>query len=758
MGKWTRRGVLSAGVLGGTGLVIGIAVRPGNPTETAGHLVTSEGENLLHIYLKIDDQNRATAILPHSEMGQGAQTALTQMLAEELDADWDLMRFEEAPADAEYANMAVGRGYLFKGVDFPDAVVPTVDGLMLNLADAMGMQVTGGSMSIRATGQYFLRAAGASVREMLVKTAAKAWGVPAGEIRTAKSMLHHDSTGRSAPYSEFAAAAAEMTPSSTPKLKKTSEFSVIGQSKPRHDIPSKVDGTAMFAMDVKRPGMVYAAVKRTPVAGGSLRRVDDSAARAMNGVIDVVKLGPSSAAGLVGSYSAGDTIAVVADSYWKAEKALAALDIEWNTNGKEQVSSASIFEQFDRDITAGVDRANDVAMGDANAAFDSAATVLTADYRVPYLAHTCMEPPNATAEVTADRAEVWVGCQNPLGFRQHLAANLGLDLEQVTLHNYFMGGGFGRKSNADYALQAAMIARQVGRPVQMVYSRGEDIKQDFYRPAVQSRFKAGLDADGKLVAWQNTYVDKHEPVEAPLIPYAVASQDIGHVASPTHVPFGAWRSVDHSQHGFFTESFVDEAAHAAGRDPYEFRAEMLKDKPRMLAVLNRVAKEADWGRPMEEGRGRGISLQESFGSIVGQVVEVTVSGGKTWVDRVVAVIDAGYAVSPDGMKAQIESGVIYGLSAAMYGEITIEKGAVAQSSFADYDAIRMHDAPVIETHIINSGAEMGGAGEPGTPGVAPALANAIFDATGKRVRTLPVIKADLRSDAEASPAVAAVGA
>jgi len=238
----------------------------------------------------------------------------------------------------------------------------------------------------------------------------------------------------------------------------------------------------------------------------------------------------------------------------------------------------------------------------------------------------------------------------------------------------------------------------------------------------------------------------------------MAAQEIGHATTTTPVPIGAWRSVDHSQHGFFTESFVDEAAHAAGKDPYEFRAEMLNDKPRLLAVLNRVAKEADWGRPMEEGRGRGISLQESFGSIVGQVVEVTVSGGKTWVDRVVSVIDAGYAVSPDGTKAQIESGVIYGLSAAMYGEITIEDGAVAQSSFADYDAIRMHDSPVLETHIINSGAEIGGAGEPGTPGVAPALANAIFDATGKRVRTLPIIKADLRSDAEASPAVAALGA
>jgi isoquinoline 1-oxidoreductase beta subunit len=267
-----------------------------------------------------------------------------------------------------------------------------------------------------------------------------------------------------------------------------------------------------------------------------------------------------------------------------------------------------------------------------------------------------------------------------------------------------------------------------------------------------------LDADGKLIAWQNTYVEKHEPIEAPLIPYSVTSQDIGHVASPTHVPFGAWRSVDHSQHGFFTESFIDEAAHAAGRDPFEFRVEMLKDKPRLLAALKRVAKEADWTRPLEEGRGRGISLQESFGSIVAQVVEVTVSNGKTWVDRVVSVIDAGYAVSPDGTKAQIESGVIYGLSAAMYGEITIENGAVAQSSFSDYDAIRMHDSPVMETHIINSGAEIGGAGEPGTPGVAPALANAIFDATGKRIRTLPIMNADLRSDSEATPAVAAVSA
>jgi isoquinoline 1-oxidoreductase beta subunit len=756
MGKWTRRAVLSAGVVGGTGLMVGVSVRPGNPTETAGHLVAGEGESLLHIFLKIDSDNRATAILPHSEMGQGAQTALTQMLAEELDADWNLIQFVEAPAEAAFANYAFGRGYLFKGVEFPDAIVPTVDGLVMKLADSMGMQVTGGSMSIRATGQYCVRAAGASVREMLVKTAAKGWGVPAREIRTEKSKLYHDKSGRSAAYAEFAAAAAQITPSSTPRLKKTSEFSVMGQSKQRLDIPSKVDGTAIFAMDVKRPGMLYAAVRRSPVFGGSLRRIDDREARAMNGVIDVVTLPGSFAEGLVGAYSASDSVAVVADSYWKAEKALNALEIEWNNQGNDTVSSSSIFEQFDRDIAAATDRQTDVALGDANTAFEDARMVLTADYRVPYLAHSCMEPPNATAEVSLDRAEIWIGCQNPLGFRQHIAAQLGMDVESVTLHNHFMGGGFGRKSNADYGVQAALIAQAVGRPVQLVYSRQEDIRQDFYRPAVQSRFKAGLDNSGKLVAWHNTYVDKRDPVEAPLIPYAVTTQDIGHVASPTHVPFGAWRSVDHSQHGFFTESFVDEVAHAAGKDPYEYRAEMLKDNPRLLAVLKRVAAEANWGSPLDAGRGRGISLQESFGSVVGQVIEVTVSGGKTWVDRVVAVIDAGFAVTPDGVKAQVESGIIYGLTAAMYGDITIQNGAVAQSSFADYDAIRMHDAPVIETHIINSGADIGGAGEPGTPGVAPALANAIFDATGKRIRTLPVMNADLRTDSESSPSVAAL--
>ena len=743
MGKWTKRAFLGAGVVAGGGLIVGVAMRPGNVARGIAAGLTAEGETLVHVYVKIGTDNVVTAMVPHAEMGQGAQTALAQMLADELDADWSLVRFAEAPAQKEYAMYTAGRGLLFKDINFPDAVAPSIDGMMMKIADALHMQITGGSMSVRVTGQYGMRVAGAATREMLIKAAAKAWGVAPAEITTANSHLYHRASARAATYAEFAPAAAEMTPSYTPKLKHPQDFKIIGHKVPRHDIPSKVDGSAVFAMDVMRPGMVYATVRRAPVFGGRIAAMNDASARATPGVIDVYKLPAITEQGMLGNFATGESVAVVADSYWAAQQALNALSIDWDAGAHGSVSSETIFDQFDRDIDAARDRKTDVAVGDTHAAFASAARVLQANYRVPYLAHTCMEPLNATAEVSADKAELWVGCQNPLGFRHAIAAALGLDAESVTVHNHFMGGGFGRKATADAAIQAALLAQLVKRPVQLVWSREEDVRQDFYRPAVQSRFRAALDATGKLLAWENTYVDKHEPAEAPLIPYAVAARDIGHVQSPTHVPFGPWRSVDHSQHGFFTESFIDEVAFAADADPYEFRAALLKDKPRHLAVLKKAADAAGWGTPLSKGRGRGISLQESFGSIVAQVVEVTVVDGKTSVDRVVAAIDAGYAVAPDGMAAQIESGIIYGLSAALYGEITIKQGAVEQSNFHDYEAVRMAQAPVIETHIINSGADMGGAGEPGTPGIAPALANAIYDATGIRVRSLPLQRFDL---------------
>ena len=743
MNKWTRRSFITTGLLVGGGLVVGVALRPGNRARGLAQHVVSDGETLVHTWVKLDANNIVTAIVPHAEMGQGVGTSLTQMLADELDADWSLVKFEEAPAISQFANYPLGKGLLLANVDLPEIVVPTVDGILLRTAQALDLQITGGSMSVRATGVYGMRVAGAAVKEMLRSAAAEAWQVPLDQVVARKSQLIHEKSGRTEPYAAFAEAAAEMTPPASPKLKTPDEFTIIGRHVERHDIPGKVDGTATFALDVRLPGMLYATVRRAPTFGGGISSLDDSKARAVEGVVDVIQLPEGKVEALVGRFNAAASVAVVAEGYWPAKQGLDALDIVWSKTGNEEVSSGTIFEQFDRDISAAVDRKVDIAEGDLEAAMANADQVLTADYRAPYLAHTCMEPLNATAIVEDGRCEVWVGCQAPLPFRQAIADALGFDAENVVLHNCFMGGGFGRKSRADYAIQAVQLAAKMGRPVQLIWSREEDVRQDFYRPAIQSRFRAALDSDGNLTAWENTYVDKHEPAEAPLIPYTLAARDIGHVSSPTHVPFGAWRSVDHSQHGFFTESFFDEVAVAAGQDPYEYRAARLKHKPRQLAVLRKAAEAADWGSPLGEGRGRGISFQECFGSIVAQVVEVTVVDGQTQVDRVVAAVDPGIAVSPDGLSAQIESGIVYGLTAALYGGITIEKGEVKQSNFNDYQALRMSGAPKIETHIINSGNAIGGAGEPGTPGIAPALANAIYDATGFRVRELPLNVIDL---------------
>ena len=743
MNKWTRRSFLASGVLVGGGLIVGVALRPGNRNSQLAPLVAGDGETLVHSWVKLDEDNRVTVLVPHAEMGQGVGTALAQMLADELDADWDLVGFEEAPALSEFANAPLGQGALMAGVDLPEIVLPTVDGILIRTAQALDLQITGGSMSVRATGQYGMRVAGAAVKAMLRSAAAEAWGVPADQVLARKSQLIHEASGKTAPYAAFASAAAEQTPPAKPTLKTPDEFGIIGRHVERHDIPAKVDGSAIFALDVRLPGMLYATTLRAPTFGGEVASLDDRKTRAVPGVVDVVRLAPGGYSAFMGSFTSAASVAVVAESFWAAKQGLEALEVTWSETGHEDVSSERIFEQFDRDIGAGLDRQEDVAEGDVEQALAGAAQVLEADYRVPYLAHTCMEPLNATAQVENGHCEIWVGCQSPLPFRKAIAQALGFEAEKVTLHNCLMGGGFGRKARADYAIQAALIAAQVERPVQLIWTREEDVRQDFYRPAVQSRFRAALDESGNLLAWENTYVDKHEPAEAPLIPYAVAARDIGHVASPTHVPFGAWRSVDHSQHGFFTESFFDEVAAAAGQDPYLYRAERLKDKPRHLAVLRKAADAADWGRPLGEGRGRGIALQESFGSLVAQVVEVTVVDGEPRVDRVVAAVDAGIAVSPDGLRAQIESGIVYGLTAALHGEITIEKGAVRQGNFHDYEALRMPEAPEIEVHVIDSGHAIGGAGEPGTPAAAPALANAIFDATGVRVRTLPIKHHDL---------------
>ena len=753
MSKLTRRAFISAAAVAGGGVVIGIAMRPGNQVKDLAAKLGDESEGLVHTYIKIDSDNLVTAIVPHSEMGQGVHTALGQMLAEELDADWDQVKVEEAPAIGEYATYSAGRRYLLSGIDFPNLVIPTVDGMMMKVADMLNLQITGGSMSARTTDILAMRIAGAATREMMQTAAADAWGVPVDEVRTGDSHVAHGPSDRREPYAAFAAAVAEMTPSQTPTFKDPADYKIVGTYVPRRDIPAKAAGSAQFALDVRLPDMAYASVVRSPVPGGSVAAVDDAAARAIEGVGDVVLIPQSSVGGMLGETISSEAVAVVADSYWTANRAVQALNITWSETGFESVSSDDIYAQFERDISAKTERETDRKAGETESAFASAARVLDADYHVPFLAHTCMEPLNATADVKSDSAEIWVGCQNPLGFRRDVASILGMDPENVTLNNHIMGGGFGRKARPDYAMQVALLSQAVGRPVQLIWSREEDVRQDFYRPAVQSRFRAAFDSDDNLIAWENTYTNKNEPIEAPLIPYSVPAQDIGYVSSPVHIPFGAWRSVDHSQHGFFTESFIDEAANAAGKDPYEFRAELLQNSPRHLAVLTRVAKEAQWTRPLPAGRGRGISLQESFGSLVAQVVEVTVADGQVAVERVVAVIDPGLAVAPDGIAAQLESGIIYGLTAALHGEISIENGAVAQSNFDDYKSVRMNEAPLIETYVINSGHDIGGAGEPGTPGIAPALANAVFDATGLRIRQLPLGNFDLNYQAEESGVV-----
>lgn len=566
MSKLSRRAFIASGLVAGGGLVVGIAMRPGNQVRDLAAKMGSEGGDLIHTYVRIDSDNRVTAIIPHAEMGQGVHTALGQMLAEELDADWDQLRLEEAPAMGEYASYSAGRRYLFAGVNFPNIAIPTVDGSMMRVADMLNLQITGGSMSVRTTGILAMRIAGAATREMLQRAAADEWAVPVNEIVTENSYLIHAATNRREPYAAFAAQVAEMAPSQTPAFKDPADYKIVGTHRPRHDIPAKVDGSLQFSLDVRLPDMVYASVVRSPVPGGSLVSIDDSAARAIDGVLDVRVIPAASVTNMLGATDSSEAVAVVADSYWTANKAIAQLKLQWSEVGFESVSSESIFSQFDRDITAATERQTDRVQGETESAFANAARVIEADYQVPFLAHTCMEPLNATAVVKDGRAEVWVGCQNPLGFRRDIATVLDMDPENVTLHNHAMGGGFGRKARPDYALQAALLAREVGRPVQLIWSREEDVRQDFYRPAVQSRFRAAFDAQDRLLAWENTYTNKNEPIEAPLIPYAVAAQDIGYVSSPVHVPFGAWRSVDHSQHGFFTESFIDEAAKAAGKD------------------------------------------------------------------------------------------------------------------------------------------------------------------------------------------------
>ncbi len=731
MARLHRRAFIRMGIATSGVLVFGAAIRRGDRAASVKSLVATDNESLFDAWLKISPDNTVTAIIPHAEMGQGVHTSLAMMLADELDADWASVTMQEAPAHSEYANYALARGYTLGDTDFPAWLVDSVNGFYFQATRIAGIQITGGSLSVRSTGQIAMRTIGAAARCVLLQAAADQMQVPVGELVATDSVITHPATARTATYAELAPAAATMNLPDKPTLKDSAAFRIMGTSPPRIDVPAKIDGSAKFGIDAVLPNMKYAAIRAAPVFGGKVLSVDESSIQDMPGVRKVISL--------------GNAVAVVADGYWQARQALLQLKIEFGDDGNG-CDQSGIFEKFARDMdrTASTNSEKvDFLSGNASRALTRAETTVTAEYRVPFLAHATMEPMNCTAWVHDGKCELWLGCQDPLRFARKTARAIGFDSDDVIVHNQYLGGGFGRRWQSDFAEQAAHIAAQVHYPVKLIWSREEDTQHDHYRQACISRFQGGLDGDGNATAWQNHYVNKHEPKRATRIPYAIENQRIVHTVSKTQVPWGIWRSVDHSLHAFFTESFIDEMAEAAGRDSYEYRRNLLADAPRFQAVLDLAARKAGWGSQMPKNFGRGISIHQSFGTIVSQVAEVEIRDGDPRVHRVVCAVDAGFAIHPDGLIAQMESGIAYGLTAALHGEISIRGGAVEQSNFHDYPMLRMNEAPTIETHIINSGKSLGGAGEPGTPPIAPAVTNAIFNATGIRIRELPILKQSL---------------
>ena len=727
MKKWTRRAFITTGVLTGGALVLGVAIRPGNRARKVRDMIAGKNETVLNIWLKLATDNTITVIVPHAEMGQGTHTTLPMMLADEMDADWETVRMLEAPGIKEYANYALARGFIMGAKDIPSILLGTVDGVFLTATKQMNLQITGGSSSVRFTGMNAMRVAGAAARAVLLKAAATQWEVREEELLVSDSYISHKESNRSAPFADFILAASELSQPAKPKLKNPDEFKIMGTSPPRFDIPDKVNGKAAFGIDAVLPNMKYAAIKASPVFGAALKPLKDNVIDDMPGVHKIVNL--------------ENAVAVIADGYWLAKKALDKLPVVFEETPNDAVGSEDIYNLYLKDMDKALAEGNeekDIKKGNATNALKSASEVIEAEYRVPYLAHATMEPMNCTALVNNDGCELWVGSQNPLGFAASVAEALDLDTENVRVHNHYLGGGFGRRAMPDVAIQAALIAKEVDYPVKLIWSREEDTRQDHYREANISRFKAALNDKGQIIAWNNQFLFKHDPEEAPHIPYDISNQYIHYAQSETHVPWGWWRSVDSSMHGFFTESFMDEMAFKANKDPYQFRREHLAKAPRFQKVLDLAAEKANWGAALPENWGRGIAIHKSFGTIVAQVAEIEIVDGNLKVHRVVCVADPGFAFHEDGFIAQMESGIIYGLTAALYGEITIENGAVKESNFHDYKMLRMNESPRIESYIIKSENWPGGAGEPSTPGIGPAVTNAIFNATGIRVRELPI--------------------
>ena len=710
----SRRTLLKGGLAVGTGLVVGFRL---SYTDRAALLAQGTGVFAPNQWLRIDRDGVVTIINSVPEMGQGSMTTMPMIVADELDADWDKIRVESAPADpSRYANPVTRQ------------------------------QSYGGSRGVRDHLEPW-RKAGAAARQMLREAAAKEWGVPLDEVTTEPGVVIHRATGRRLGYGQLVDKAQALPVPQNPPLKTKDEFRYIGKARPRIDVPDKVNGKAIYGFDVKVPGMLVASIEKCPVvAGGKVKAFDATAAKAIPGVKHVVQV------------TSG--VAVVADSFWSALEGRKALKVEWDEGPMAQVSTPRIDKEYETAAqNAGQVARND---GDHEKALQGGGKTLESIYQVPFLEHACMEPMNATAHVTADSCTMWIPTQNPGGSRETAARLTGLPVESVTINTTFLGGGFGRRGERDFVIDAVEVAKAIGGgPVKVMWTREDDLTHSFYRPSTYNVFRAALDAQGKPAAWFTRVVGPGILVQkgiAPAgsvdgaamaalrdLPYDIPNVRIEWVNKDLGVPLGFWRSVGSSQNGFIVESFIDELAHLAGQDPYEYRRALLGKSPRHKAVLELAATKANWGSPLPAGHGRGIAVCFSYASYAAHVAEVSVAeDGAVRVHKVVCAIDCGIAVNPDQVAAQMEGGFIYALTATLYGKITLDKGRVEQTNFHTYPMLRIAETPVIETHILDSGQPPGGLGEPGVPTVAPAVCNAIFAVTGKRIRRLPIQREELK--------------
>jgi isoquinoline 1-oxidoreductase subunit beta len=702
----SRRNFLVTSAAVGGGLMLSLSL-PFGQSEAAGSDTFTP-----NAFIRIDGDGQVVLTMPYVEMGQGTYTSIPMLVAEELEVNLKQVKLEHAPPNEKvYAN------------------------------PLLGVQATGNSNAMRGAWKP-LREAGATARTMLIAAAAKRWGVDASSCRAQDGEVVHAPSGRHLKYGELAADAAKLPVPTNVALKAASDFKLIGTPAKRLDISGKVNGSAMFGIDARPPGVKFATLAQSPTFGGRVKNVDDTAAKAVKGVRQVVRL--------------DDAVAVVADHMGAAKKGLEALKIEWDDGkhgGLDTKEVARLLEEAT--LKPGVVAQS---IGDTDKAMSGAATKVEATYHLPFLAHATMEPMNCTAHFRKDECELWLGTQAIARVQAFAAKAAGLPVEKVIVHNHLLGGGFGRRLEADIAVRAVEIAKQVDGPVKVVWTREEDIQHDLYRPYWFDRISAGLDKDGKVIAWHNRYagssviarwlppgfkdgLDPDSTEGAIDLVYDMPNFHVEYTrVEPPGIPTGFWRSVGPSHNVFVVESFVDELAAAAKQDPVAFRRAMLGKNPRAKAVLDLVAEKSGWGSPLPKGRGRGVSLQFAFGSWQAQVAEVEVSpkDGTVRVHRVTCAMDCGTVVNPNTVQAQLQSGIMFGTTAALYGEITLKGGRVEQTNFDTYQILRINEAPTVDVHVVASTEPPGGMGETGTSAVVPAIANAIFAATGKRLRKMPV--------------------